>query len=344
MTRRILQKFPHQTIEYIDDANQFPATFQLGSDEKWNHDLLLAKQRGPFLRLCPGTQKHLCCLYHNLDVAAGCDLGCSYCILQGYLHNPLITIYCNIGDMFTELDNKLSQHPNSFYRIGTGELTDSLTLEPISELGPELVTFISKRHNAIIELKSKNVHLQPLLSLRHKRRTVLAWSLNAETVTQSDEGKAASIEARLAAAREAQNAGYKLAFHFDPMIDHENWQIGYRDIVERIFSTIQADNIAWISLGALRYPSAFDEIMRANHPRSRIFLGELLPGVDKKLRYFRPIRVELFRAMYSWIRSYSSTVFVYLCMESRDVWQKAFGWAPRNSAELKSLLDDCVLQ
>jgi spore photoproduct lyase len=82
--------------------------------------------------------------------------------------------------------------------------------------------------------------------------------------------------------------------------------------------------------------------MRFNHPDSNIFLGELLPGIDKKLRYFQPIRVEMFSNMYKWIRSYSQEVFVYLCMESKAVWQKAFGWTPNSSAELKRLLDDRV--
>jgi hypothetical protein len=30
---------------------------------------------------------------------------------------------------------------------------------------------------------------------------------------------------------------------------------------------------------------------------------------------------------------------VYLCMESRDVWQKALGWSPENSEGLSDYLD-----
>jgi len=92
----------------------------------------------------------------------------------------------------------------------------------------------------------------------------------------------------------------------------------------------------------LRYPAAFDEIMRENFPSSEIFLGELLPGIDKKLRYFKPLRIEMFRQMHTWIRSYSPDVLVYLCMESSEVWRRSFGWAPHSSAELKRLLDERV--
>lgn len=341
--QRIVRKFPHVERTIISDAKDvLTDAARDRSREGWRGSLLLAKQRGPFLRLCPGTQNHLCCLYYNLDVAAGCDLGCSYCILQGYLNTPLITFYCNTDDMFSELTAHLSAHPQQFFRIGTGELSDSLTFEPIVDLAPELVAFFSRRRNAVIELKSKNVHVDGLLGLRHNRRTVVAWSMNAEAVRQSDEGTAATIPERLEAAQAVQDAGYRLAFHFDPMIDFEGWREGYRETVDRIFGVIRPENIAWISLGALRYPAAFDEIMRENFPKSKLYLGELLPGTDKKLRYFKPIRIELFKQMYDWIRGYSREVMVYLCMESREVWQKSFGWAPKNSAELKRMLDERV--
>lgn len=343
LTKRILSKFPDIAREFIADANELynKATTDLNKTG-WQGRLLLAKQRGPFLRLCPGTQKHICCLYHNLDVAAGCDLGCTYCVLQGYLDNPLITIYCNTDDMYTELDTTLRHHPKSFYRIGSGELTDSLTFEHFMELGPELVTFFSDKQNAIIELKSKNVHIDNVLDLKHNGRSVISWSLNTTAVQKSEEAHATSIDDRLAAATEVQKAGYKLGFHFDPMIDHAEWREGYRETVDKIFKAINPENIAWISLGALRYPAPFEDVMRQNHPESKIFLGELVPGIDKKLRYFQPIRIEMFRNMHKWIRSYSREVFIYLCMESKVVWQKAFGWTPKSSAELKRLLDDRV--
>lgn len=343
LAKRIIRHAPAHQLEFIPDAQVLLEKAATSLNKSgWQGHLLLAKQRGPFLRRCPGTPKHLCCLYYNLDVAAGCDLGCTYCILQGYLNNPLITIYCNTDEMYSELDRVLAQHVRTFYRIGTGELSDSLTFDHLTELAPELVTFFSDKRNAIIELKSKNVHIDALLGLDHRGRTVVSWSLNAVEMQKSEESLATTIDDRLYAARAVQDAGYKIGFHFDPMIDHPGRREGYRDIVDKIFRFIKPENIVWISLGALRYPAAFEQVLRENHPESRIFLGELLPGIDKKLRYFKPIRIELFRSMVQWIRFYSEEVFVYLCMESAEVWRKAFGWAPRSSAHLKQLLDDRV--
>jgi spore photoproduct lyase len=339
--QQILSGCANAPIEIIPDANQIIRAAQEGENrERWQGSLLLAKQRGPFLRLCPGTPRHICCMYHNLDVAAGCDLDCSYCILQAYLNTPLVTLYCNLDDLFLELSQSLSSHPDQFFRIGTGELTDSLTFDHLTGLSRELVRFFANRPNAIIELKTKSVRIENILGIEHNRRTVVSWSLNSQAISNKEESGAPGIDERLAAAQEVQNAGYRLGFHFDPMIDHPGWEEGYRDTVDRLFRFARPENIAWISLGALRYPPALEEFIRKNHPVSPIVLGELLPGVDKKLRYFKPIRVEMFRKMYQWIRSYSQDVFVYLCMESDEVWRKAFGWSPGNSGSLKTLLDD----
>jgi spore photoproduct lyase len=341
---RILEQFSKLKVDSVVDANEFLLQAGLAKNKKrLQGAILLAKQRGPFLRYCPGTQKHICCMYHNLDVAAGCDLNCTYCVLQGYINNPVKTFYCNTDDMYAELDEKLLNHPDRFYRIGTGELSDSLTFEHFAGIGADLVNYFADKKNAIIELKSKNVHIKNLLGLQHNRRAVISWSMNAADIWQTEESQTTTLQDRLLAAQEVQKAGYRLGFHFDPMIDHENWLDGYRETVDSILSVIRPENIAWISLGALRYPAAFDEVIRENHPDSNIVLGELLPGIDNKLRYFMPIRVKMFNNMYQWIKSYSQDIFVYLCMENDEVWRKSFGWSPGSSARLKRLLDERVM-
>jgi spore photoproduct lyase len=339
LVQRILSHLPQTPQETIADAEA------LWTRAKPPGALLLAKQRGPFLRYCPGTPRHICCLYQNLDVAAGCDLGCSYCILQGYLNTPCTTLYVNINDMFAELHEMLRRSDNRFFRIGTGELSDSMTFDHLTGLSVELVNWFSRRDNAVIELKSKNVHIDNLLTLDHRRRTVVSWSVNAEPICRSEEAGAPILADRLAAAREVQRAGYLLGFHFDPMIYFKGWQDHYRETVERIFTFARPENIAWISLGALRYPAAMDDIIRQAHPRSEIVLGELLPGVDKKLRYFKPQRIDMFRQMKQWINAYGYDDGLYLCMESDEVWRRSFGWSPGSSAGLKKILDNrsCII-
>ncbi|MDZ7262866.1 MAG: DNA photolyase, partial [candidate division KSB1 bacterium] len=250
--------------------------------------------------------------------------------------------YANITDLFAELDKILSQHPHRFFRIGTGELADSLSLEHLTHLSSFLVPYFSKWPNAILELKTKSTLIDNLLNLEHRGRTVVSWSLNAESIAQTEEPRSPSVEERLVAARKCQEAGYKLGFHFDPLIHYPGWEQGYRNVVDKIFEYVDPESIAWISLGAFRYPPQLEAIIRQRHPQSPIVYGELFPGKDGKLRYFKPIRIEMFKRVLERIREYDKSVFVYLCMESPEVWRKVFGWVPEGKNKLSRLLDDRV--
>jgi len=86
---------------------------------------------GRRLKPCPGTSNHICCGYHVINAITNCPMDCSYCVLQTYLTNPLLTLYSNWDDMLAEIENFLSLRPQALVRLGTGELSDSLALDPI---------------------------------------------------------------------------------------------------------------------------------------------------------------------------------------------------------------------
>ncbi|OGP56810.1 MAG: hypothetical protein A2162_09685 [Deltaproteobacteria bacterium RBG_13_52_11b] len=100
--------------------------------------------------------------------------------------------------------------------------------------------------------------------------------------------------------------------------------------------------MAWISLGGFRYPQQLKAISKQRFPKTKIFLGELFPGRDAKFRYLSEIRVEMYRKMVQWLQDVDPTLFVYLCMESKEVWEKVFGWSPTNSLHLNHLFEERV--
>jgi spore photoproduct lyase len=95
-------------------------------------------------------------------------------------------------------------------------------------------------------------------------------------------------------------------------------------------------------MGGFRYPPQLKGIAEKRFPKTRIFLGELFPGRDGKFRYLRAIRVEMYRKMVKWLRKVSPDLFIYLCMESREVWEEVFGWSPENSGHLNHLFEERV--
>ena len=62
--------------------------------------------------------------------------------------------------------------------------------------------------------------------------------------------------------------------------------------------------------------------------------------MDGKMRYFKPIRIEMYTRIAEWIRNYAPGVFIYLCMENEEVWQKSLGFAPLSNQDLMRELDN----
>lgn len=313
--------------------------------DKEEHDpdvLEVVAFRGRFLKPCPGTRHYLCCGYRILHFGVQCSIGCSYCILQSYLNQPNLRLFGNTGDLFREVSEELKAHPDELYRIGTGEFTDSLLLDPYTGFSSELISFFAGQRNAVLELKTKTNFIQNLAVQDHGGRVIVAWSLNADKVRRREEPGAASLRQRLEAARRCAEWGYSLAFHFDPMVEHEGWRSGYGETLERLFETIDPKRIVWISLGAFRFMPGLKTVIRSRHRSSRLIYGEFIRGLDDKMRYFRDIRVELYAFMRERIKAADAAMCVYLCMEGPDVWRDAFGFSPEERGGLSSMLDQAV--
>jgi spore photoproduct lyase len=304
--------------------------------------LEVVRFQGRFLKSCPGTRHYHCCGYRILHFGTQCTLDCTYCILQAYLNQPNLRLFGNTGEMLRELSEELEQNPATLYRIGTGEFTDSLLLDPFTGLSRTLVPFFAGRQNAVLELKTKTTFVQNLADLDHNGHTIVAWSLNSEHVRLREEPLASSLDERFEAARLCSRMGYFLAFHFDPIIAYPEWRSGYGEIVDRLFDAVDPARIVWMSLGAFRFMPDLKGTIRARHPKSRIQYGEFIRGLDGKMRYFRDIRVEFYKFMVEKIRKVDPDLCAYLCMEGDDIWKESFGFSPGERGGLSAMLDDAA--
>jgi spore photoproduct lyase len=310
-------------------------------DDPWRRGkkvLLLTRNRGAFIKACPGTRGYLCCGYRILHIGTYCTMDCSYCILQSYFHPPLLHYFINQDDMFAELDDALSQ--DRIQRFGTGEFTDSLIWEAWSGLSGGLIQRFADQTRAVLELKTKTTAISKFKEIASNRKTILSWSLNTPQIIASQERGTASLEARLRAAAQAQQWGYPLAFHFDPMVIYPGCEAHYRRVLERLMATVSPDNIVWISMGTFRYIPALKSIIEKRFSDSDIIHGEFIPGLDGKMRYFKPLRIRLYRLMVEWLRELAPKVTSYLCMEDEQIWELVYGFAPKSRGGLDRMLDE----
>jgi len=332
VTKEILSKTPRRIQRIIPDDYNFAAEVQ---DLDPKTVLLLTRSKGDIVKGCPGTdESYLCCNYQVVNQTQNCPLHCTYCILQFYLNQPATVLYTNYDEIFLELKRKIARQPKRFFRIGTGELGDSLAIEGSVLFAKQAIRVFAETPNVLLELKSKTTNIQDLLHLEHNGHTVLAWSLNPQEIIHQNELKTAQLIPRLEAAQKMAEAGYLLAFHVDPILFHRDWERLYSELIDELYLHVDPRQIAWISMGSLRFPPSMKEKIIERYPNTIIPYAEMVRGMDGKLRYARPLRLPMYRLIYQKLTAVPSPPFIYFCMESSLIWKEVFGKAPESNAHL----------
>lgn len=303
--------------------------------------LFLTRFPGNFVKSCPGTGRgYLCCGYTTVNQPAGCPLDCTYCILQDYLGPSPLTLYVNLDQLRKELDTFLEKYQGSFLRMGNGELADSLALDYLGNFSSFFLHYFRERKNTVFEFKTKTDEVDQILKLPCCQNIIVSWSLNPEGVISQEEQFTASLRRRLHAACKVQERGFMLGFHFDPLLFYPGWEEDYERVIKNLFTLIHPSQIFWVSLGALRFPPSLKRIVQQRFPQTRIIYEEMIRGLDGKLRYIKPLRVRMFKKIYSLIKERAPGVFCYLCMESPDVWEKVMGFSPHSNLHFKYIFDE----
>ena len=315
--------------EFINDADD-PIS-------KAKKTLYITRNKGAVIKSCPGTSFYTCCDYTILHTGTFCTMDCSYCILQAYFHPPVLQYFAGLKTLSNALEVRFGQ--NTIFRIGTGEYTDSLIWEKVSLQPKFLVETFAKQNNCLLELKTKTVNIDSLLPLDHNGKTVIAWSLNTPDIISSEEKGTASLVARLKAAKRVESKGYKLAFHFDPLVIYPGCETQYKKVVKLIFEYIRPESIVWISIGTFRFMPGLKQVIEKRFNYSTIPYGEFILGLDNKMRYFKPLRINMYQKIISCIKEYAPDLLVYFCMEDEEVWEKCIGFFPKKEGELGHLLD-----
>ncbi|MDD3313465.1 spore photoproduct lyase family protein [Pseudodesulfovibrio sp.] len=308
-----------------------------GRDEQ---ALYLKEYKGRFLRFCPGTRAYHCCGYRIIHIGENCPMACSYCILQAYFQDRVLKVWANQDALFRELAEGFGADRTSRFRVGTGEFTDSLALERLTGYSRDLVGFLADYDNVVLELKSKVVDLSWMDAATRTDRVLPAWSLNAPAINQGQEFDVSTLEERLTAARTCAEAGFRVCLHFDPIIHFPGWREGYAEIIDRIFDYVRPEQIAYMSLGSFRCMPQLTPIIADNFPDAAYIYNEFVPGLDGKARLLRPLRLEQFSFMVERLRRHGMDEQLYFCMESTEVWNEVFGFAPQDFGGLNRRLMD----
>lgn len=344
LTERVLKRYPDAPVYRNSDVSTLAEEMRRSSEDVMGagkNSLLLAKFKGSFLKKCPGISKGMvCCNYYVVNLIKNCIYDCSYCFLQDFLqNNPILTAYVNIEDLLAELDEIFTAHPDRTFRVGTGELTDSLALENVLPYSEKLIPFFNKRTNAVLELKTKSDQVEKLLQQENPGNVIVSWSINPPKIIAQEEHGTPNLEQRLRAARLCHDKGYKIGIHFDPIILFPGWERAYSEVIQTLFEHIPTSGIEWISLGSFRYRPGLKTIIKERHKDSSLLTQEHVPCEDGKYRYLRPLRNQAYESIRTMLKNHSADLNVYLCMETKEIWEGVTGKLPRSDEKLDQFFD-----
>jgi len=336
LTKELLSRFSGVPREEVEDFGAYKNPGPMTPAKKI---LAIARYRGKALKPFPKISGALNLGDYVFNPVSNCHLECTYCILQSYLaNNPVLTVFANLDEMLQEIGQELEAQPKKTFRVGTGELSDSLALDPLTKNSTRLIPFFAGRGNAYLELKTKSDCVENLLGLSHRGRTVISWSMSPAKVVAEEELKCASLEERIAAARRVQEAGYPVGLHLDPMIYFADWETHYEDLMTRLVDALKPEGLAWVSLGTLRFDKELKRLAGERFPHTTIFAQEFLDGPDGKMRYFKTIRLRMYRRLWQLLSEAWPHVPRYLSMEAPWVWEDLTGQAAPEPEALEAHL------
>ena len=338
---RVRKLYPPEIIQIVSndfiDSQRGPMNAQEFNESK--KTLLLTEFKGQFFKRCPGaTQKKTltCCNYHVLNLGSQCNMNCSYCYLQSYLNTKMSLIYTNIDQALGELENMIQEFPNHPFRVGTGEVIDSLSLDEITLYSRKLIQFFQKHPKWVLEFKTKSNKVDQFLDLPGSDNIVVSWSINPAFVINQEEHGTARLHERIEAAKKCRDSGYKLAFHVDPMIYHADWKKNYGELVDLLASEFTPEQVQIISIGTLRYQPEQRHMMKERFGlQSLVTAAEMFPSEGNKLRYDATLRGEMLQFVYKRFKNHNEKWNAFFCMETPETWISALEKVPMQIGELK---------
>lgn len=299
--------------------------------------LLITSPKGRTVGKCPGSKGHLCCNYLTADLYLGCTMGCSYCIMKSYLNFAPITVYANPYPSINEIKKIAEKNPEGTVRVGTGETGDSLQFDPLFRISEIFIKELADYKNVFFEMKTKTPFVEHLLGIEKKGNAIIGFSINPPEIIEKEETGAFPLDERLKAAEKAVEAGFNITFHFDPIIAVHGWEKLYRETAEKLLD-FPEEKIKWISLGTIRYSSMLKEKMeeKSLSGGGSYLTDEFVRCRDGKYRYIQKERGEIFKTMKEAL-SPLKKVPIYMCMESKTMWDKVFGSQPLKSPNNRAI-------
>ena len=275
-TLKILSRFKNTAVVEIEFYGEvFNPRAQNFRSQKSSPALIIAqKHKGHVL---PAPQGYGLGGRHNYYFShmLNCPYDCRYCFLQGMYrsaHQVIFINYESFGDEITRLSGLHGAEPVWYF---SGYDCDSLAYEPVTQFTGFFAPLFSNISNAWLELRTKSTQIRQLLRHEPCERIITAFSFTDQHSHARLEHGVPSIEKRIGAIQSLLAAGWPVGLRFDPVVYHENYQLAFAKMLDKIFNTIDSGKIHSVSLGAFRLPKDNFRQVKRLYPDEPLFAQNL---------------------------------------------------------------------
>ena len=257
----------------------------------------------------------VCPNFFVLAHANGCAFApqCRYCYLKSsFWALRGQRVYVNFPKMAREIRRWLAKDDLESFVLNTGNLSDSLSFEPVRPLMGKLIELFraeaeakGRPHSLLVVTKGGTRECVPFFAVNPCANVIISFSVNATDAARDHESGAAPVVDRLAAARRLMRQGWRVRMRIDPMI------LGYD--YTWVIGQLRKLRPERVTLGTLRAEAALPKYTEAG-----LFDALEKPANPRGLaRYPKAKRLALYRPA---VKALKPICPMGLCEETPDVW------------------------
>ena len=200
-----------------------------------------------------------------------CLYDCEYCYLQGMYTSAHLVLFVNQEEMQQAVREKTAELGELYLCIAYDN--DLLAMEGKLGLVADWVEALRETPATTIEVRTKSANFAPLSKLAPPSNVILAWTLSPPEIVERFEAKTPGLEARLRAASQAIEAGWRVRFCLDPLLPVGDWREAYSGLLARLDQADLWDRLDDASYGTFRMNKDYLRQARKARPESQLIQG-----------------------------------------------------------------------
>ncbi len=257
-----------------------------------------------------------------VSLGTNCSLGCEYCYLKFSKTPQQPVIYENFEKFTEEIKELFNATKKDIFYFNLGETTDSFLTKQHFETLEKLIEIINttaKEHKkfCFVELRTKTANIKKFAKrlFFENVKLIYAATFSPQQLIEKFEKGTANLKERLNSLSFAQQLNFLVGIRLEPIILYPVLGISYKDILESTenlvneykslikltLNEINHKNLHSIALSTLRLTKKQFKLLTKQKSQLCFFETFLCP--DGKIRYSRPIRINIYKQLIDFIKN-----------------------------------------